>query len=196
MSAPGNLEKNRARSKEYYLKNRARLLARNAARRVSKQQETSAYQAEYRRKNAEAIRVAQSEYRRNNKHKQKAWVSANLDKARANTARRKAQTIMATPSWANHFFISEAYHLAVLRSRATGYSWHVDHIVPLRSKKVCGLHVEHNLRVIPGVVNLRKQNRYWPDMPGSVTPTDLGGDMGIKKANHVGCSGTRSTTSA
>ena len=71
----------------------------------------------------------------------------------------------AKPAWANDFFIREAYHLAKLRTLATGYPWHVDHIVPLKSDLVCGLHVEHNLQVIPASENVRKQNFYWPDMP-------------------------------
>jgi 5-methylcytosine-specific restriction endonuclease McrA len=41
----------------------------------------------------------------------------------------------------------------------------VDHIVPLKSPLVCGLHVEHNLQVIPATQNRRKHNRVWPDMP-------------------------------
>lgn len=78
---------------------------------------------------------------------------------------KKAQLLRACPKWANRFFISEAYELAALRTKMLGYPWHVDHIVPLRSKLVCGLHVEHNLSVIPGALNMSKQNFYWPEMP-------------------------------
>lgn len=71
----------------------------------------------------------------------------------------------ATPGWANLFFIEEAYLLATLRNRLTGVKWEVDHEVPLVHPLVCGLHVEHNLRVIPAMENRRKGNRFWQDMP-------------------------------
>jgi hypothetical protein len=81
--------------------------------------------------------------------------------------RRYAAKLKATVLWANAFFIEEAYDLAAKRTVATGIRWHVDHIVPLVNRLVCGLHVEHNLRVVPASVNWSKNNRYWPDMPES-----------------------------
>mgnify|MGYP001600631965 CR=1 FL=1 len=65
--------------------------------------------------------------------------------------------------------MEEIYDLAARRTKLkTGgvSKWVVDHIVPLQSPLVCGLHVEHNLQVIPELENLRKHNRIWPDMPG------------------------------
>ena len=95
----------------------------------------------------------------------RAWRRNNKDKSVAHVQKRNAAKLKATPIWANEFFIGEAYHLAKVRAKATGVAWHVDHIVPLRSKLVCGLHVEHNLRVIPAFENMTKGNRFWPDMP-------------------------------
>ena len=94
-----------------------------------------------------------------------AYAIANRDKLSAKSARRRALKLKATPIWANEFFIEEIYNLAKLRTRHLNFPWHVDHIVPLQSNKVCGLHVEHNLQVIPGMDNFSKNNRHWPDMP-------------------------------
>jgi hypothetical protein len=74
-------------------------------------------------------------------------------------AQRRVSERKATPSWANKFFIQEIYELAALRRSLTGIEWHVDHIVPLRGETVCGLHVENNLRVIPAIVNIKKNNK-------------------------------------
>lgn len=86
-----------------------------------------------------------------------------------NKRRRAARLNAHRPFDAEFFDLleKEAYSLASLRAGVTGISHEVDHIVPLRSKLVCGLHNEFNLRVIPAAENNRKGNRFWPDMPGS-----------------------------
>ncbi len=138
--------------------------------------------AQYRRENPEAIKHTRAKRREKQALAVATWQRSNKEKIKAIKARYhqkhpqkrnmrraayKADRLSATPSWANQFFIEEIYDLAQLRTKVTGIEWHVDHIVPLRSPIVSGLHVEHNLRVIPKQINLAKGNRHWPDMPGA-----------------------------
>lgn len=73
---------------------------------------------------------------------------------------RQQRIKRATPVWANRCKINCIYEQA----RRLGPAYHVDHIVPLNSKYVCGLHNEFNLRVIHYTCNLRKSNLYWEYM--------------------------------
>lgn len=91
------------------------------------------------------------------------WNEKNRFRERANGRSFQA---CSKPKWANQFFIKEIYRLSKARTKATGLRWNVDHIVPLRHELVCGLHVEHNLQVVPEAYNKFKGNRFWPDMPG------------------------------
>jgi hypothetical protein len=99
------------------------------------------------------------------KQQSKNYADKNRATIHANTRRRQINKLKAVAAWGNKFFIEEAYSLAALRTKIFGYKWEVDHIVPLQSKLVCGLHVEHNLQVISRNANRKKSNHYWPDMP-------------------------------
>lgn len=88
--------------------------------------------------------------------------------ANLNNKRRRAARVNAVRPFDAELFKlveAEAYSLSALRSASTGIKHNVDHVVPLRSKLVCGLHNEFNFQVITADANNRKGNRYWPDMP-------------------------------
>lgn len=79
------------------------------------------------------------------------------------SSKQRASQQKRTPGWLSTddwWMIDELYALAALRTKLTGIAWHVDHVIPLRGKKVSGLHVPWNLRVIPAIDNLRKGNRH------------------------------------
>jgi hypothetical protein len=58
-----------------------------------------------------------------------------------------------TPCWADRHKIREIYV-----NRPEGH--HVDHIVPLRGRNVCGFHVEYNLQYLPAEQNMKKHNTF------------------------------------
>lgn len=165
--------------RQWYLKNRERKKEQDRRRYEAKREEILAYHKERRDKNPEYMK----EYWRNNRDKQRAyaakgrekhgdkyreitrkWKKANPDRVLASCNKRRAMEIFAIPRClvGNFFeerkiaaFYAEARRLAEVR----GGEWHVDHIVPLRGKNVCGLHVSWNLQVLPKTENLKKGNR-------------------------------------
>lgn len=85
-----------------------------------------------------------------------------LKDSAASSRRRKALIRQSTPAWANKIAIAAVYAQAARLKRLTGVEHHVDHIVQLCGGTVCGLHVEHNLRVIPFWENLRRPRAFVP----------------------------------
>lgn len=66
---------------------------------------------------------------------------------------------LATPAWADKKRVSSFYLKAKRMSSGT-QKYHVDHIIPIQSDIVCGLHCEFNLQVLPALENLRKRNTF------------------------------------
>jgi hypothetical protein len=87
------------------------------------------------------------------------WARKNRAKKREGNARRRCLKLNATPPWADLEAIRSIYAQCVEISRQTGIPHEVDHIVPLKGKLVCGLHVPCNLQVIPQRLNRAKGNR-------------------------------------
>ena len=92
---------------------------------------------------------------------QKAWKERNGVWTRADTKARRRKHREATPPWLSRKQKSEIrqlYQIAITMSQTTGEQYVVDHIYPLRSETVCGLHVPWNLRVVTQKENLVKSN--------------------------------------
>jgi hypothetical protein len=69
----------------------------------------------------------------------------------------------AWPEWcAKHEGFREIRAEANRRKRL-GEDVHIDHIVPICSPYVCGLHVPWNLQILDARTNLAKSNSWWPD---------------------------------
>ena len=133
--------------KKYYAANREKQLRYNAKWRAANPQKVQAQGARARAKNPEKQSARNKAYRK-----------ANPDKGRALNAKRYACKMRAIPKWANFTKIDSIYAEAYI------LDMHVDHIVPLRHPRVCGLHWEENLRPLEAIKNHSKGNRFWPDM--------------------------------
>lgn len=78
------------------------------------------------------------------------------DTAKTQAARQikyKSAKIQRTPGWSELELITEFY-------KQCPKGCHVDHIIPLQGKIVCGLHVLENLQYLPARENESKNNKF------------------------------------
>ncbi len=127
--------------------------AKNKARRAADLEKHRAYGRLVYARAGDKIRASWREYYRRTK-----------DKHTLRAAQRQAWVRQATPKWADMKAIAAVYDQRIEMSAASGIPHHVDHIVPVRGKNVCGLHVHWNLRVIPGKENLSKSGKLVPEL--------------------------------
>ena len=88
------------------------------------------------------------------------WAKRNPENTRQKQRFRGTRVRKATPKWACRSEILKMYKIAVRLSEVTGIEHHVDHVIPIHSDIVCGLHVQGNLRVISGDQNRSKSNHF------------------------------------
>jgi hypothetical protein len=94
--------------------------------------------------------------------KQRLWSKNNRGIANALSKRYKLKKVKATPLWLTPeqlYNMQCTYKVAAQLSETSSQKWHVDHIVPIRGKDVCGLHVPWNLQLLPAKMNMQKGNR-------------------------------------
>jgi hypothetical protein len=131
---------------------------------------------------SEAAKAAGKRYYERNKEIVKARAAArpNIEKAKARrkhkdanpelykalTSVRKRRHRAATPKWVGadeKKAIRQLYLEAQRLTKLTGERYVVDHVYPLISDEVCGLHTLKNLRIMTQAENLVKSNKM-PDL--------------------------------
>jgi 5-methylcytosine-specific restriction endonuclease McrA len=119
--------------RRYYETNRDEVIARANARPPT---DKRTYKKKHKQSNPEYYKALTSLRRRRHKNATPPWLTAEQKKA-----------------------IRQLYVTAQRLTETTGERYVVDHIVPLISDVVCGLHVPWNLRVITQEENLKKSNK-------------------------------------
>lgn len=166
-------------AKEYRGKNKEKIKASNVARYLANPEAVNASKAKWVIANPEKIKVISAAYYIANKKKLNAdrvaeyalnpekekvsnakWRITNPAKRAAARMRHIATKLYATPLWVDLKAIEFFYSVAARCTKATGISYHVDHIVPLQGKNVCGLHVHYNLQILTARANISKGNKY------------------------------------
>jgi hypothetical protein len=150
------------KSKNYYENNKEKEALRKKIARKANQEKFQKRYKNYYENNKEKEKLRCRNYKKNNKEKirkqARVYGKNNPEISRAKCAKRRAQKLQALPSWADLEAIKEIY-----KNCPEGY--HVDHIYPLQSDKVCGLHTVENLQYLTAEENLKKGNK----MPEEIT---------------------------
>ena len=121
---------------------------------------------EWKKQNKDHIAEYDKAWQQSNKDKKsknyKNWQVNNREKVNSYNSYRRALEVQATPKWLKeeHYKqIESFYWLAKLQCELTDTKYEVDHIVPLKGKTVCGLHVPWNLQLLTERENRSKSNR-------------------------------------
>lgn len=149
-----NPEAKRLRCAKWAANNRDKVRASIKAHYLANPEKYAAYRANWARANPEKMAD----------HKKK-WKLSNRPKVAADAMKRNAAKLRATPAWADSKAIEQYYIIAAFLTAELGVPFEVDHIVPLRSKIVSGLHAHTNMSISLAAWNRSKSNRWWPDMP-------------------------------
>lgn len=155
-----------SKQKEFNSENRESIIKYKKEYRDANRMAISYYSSKYYSLNSERICMNSRQYAGKNAAKVKEriseWCRKNRYRLNASSASRKLDIQMRRiyqKEDERFFFEQELFALAYERSKATGIPWHVDHMIPLRSRFASGLHTWNNLQVIPAYLNSFKKNK-------------------------------------
>jgi hypothetical protein len=172
--AAENKERKAVVDKSYRAKNQERCAANARAWVAANPEKRAEIWRRYRAEKLDKARESEAAYRARNREvcneRIREWKARNPHKITHYFHKRRAAELSATPAWADLDAIEAIYAESQRMQAETGVPHHVDHIVPLISKYVCGLHCEANLRVLPAIDNVKKGNRQWPGMLEWIAP--------------------------
>ena len=161
-----NREQYREKDAKYYAANKERCTAVAKSWYERNKEKVLADVKAWQEANPERVKEAKRKNKVTRKDTIRAEYQRNKHDYFARAAARRVSVKQATPMWADKDQIAEIYIIAgKLNGFFTKPVVHVDHIVPLNSKLVCGLHTHVNLEIISAKANLSKGNATWPNMP-------------------------------
>ncbi len=158
-----------AYTKDWGLRNPGKKKAVSSNHWLSNRKRLRAYRKSWYLANRDKVRkLWAAEYQRNGaayRERSRAWRAENPDKFAAQMAKRRAAELRAIPAWADFDAIIDAYAARDAACELFEIEVQADHIIPLQSDLVCGLHCAANLQLLTAAANRSKSNQYWPDMP-------------------------------
>lgn len=147
------MECNRIKYKDWLSRNRA---------------EKNAKDAKWYAENKDRAHAAAKRWKESNKdyvaHITKGWRKRNHSHIIAYNAEKRARVKRASVVWHDSKMVKTVYQ------KASDMQMEVDHIVPITSDFVCGLHSWDNLQLLDKELNQSKKNLHWPDMPDTKDP--------------------------
>jgi hypothetical protein len=162
-----NTEKRLQYHKDKYVENREARLKYRKERYEENPEKYKESGRQYYIKNSDKLKQYRQAYYAANRERlleqKKQYYVDNYEEVLVRNGARRRRQAQATPCWVDKIAVVEVYRQCYNKCKETGERWVVDHHIPLRGKKVCGLHIAENLRIIPWEDNAKKGNKFQID---------------------------------